>query len=100
MLTRKERDLLLKLLIEKENENNQVNLQLVDEFNQSNKFNKPKKIFRRYKYQPKPWSVEDSNFVRLQITLGKTDQQIAALLGNRTAHSIYMFRWRLKENAS
>jgi len=97
MLSNKEKDLLLKLLIEKALESKTPNLQIVG---QSSKSNYRKKIKRHFPHGVKAWSNEELNLLKIGVTLGKSDEEIAEQLGDRSIASVSMRRWRLKSMVS
>ena len=92
MLNNKEKELLLKLLIEKASEATKPSLELVKEPKKVAK-KKAKKVFP---FGTNVWSAEELMVVRDLIDLGKSDREISDELGNRTEKSIYMIRYRMK----
>jgi hypothetical protein len=94
MLNNNEKELLLKLLMEKATGTDRVNLQLVT------KAEKPVKKQRRRVYGCKKWTTEELNYLKMAITLGQTNQEIARHLGNRTIKAIETARYTLAKQAS
>jgi hypothetical protein len=94
MLNNNEKELLLKLLMEKATGTDRVNLQLVA------KVTKPIKRQRKRVYGCKKWSIDEINYVKLAITLDQSNQEIARHLGNRTIKAIETFRYNLAKKAS
>ena len=94
MLNNNEKELLLKLLMEKATGTDRVNLQLVA------KSEKPVKKQRRRVYGCKKWTTEELNYLKMAITLGQTNQEIARHFGNRTIKAIETARYTLAKQAS
>ena len=94
MLNNNEKELLLKLLMEKATGTDRVNLQLVT------KASKPVKRQRKRVYGCKKWTTEELNYLKMAITLGQTNQEIAKHLGNRTVKAIDTARYNLAKQAS
>jgi hypothetical protein len=92
MLNNNEKDLLLKLLMEKATGTDRVNLQLVQHTTQikrkgAGRGRRPKGV--------RVWSQEEHNFLKESIAAGITQREIAKLL-DRTVKAVETRLWMMK----
>ena len=79
MINNLEKELLLKLLMEKATRVDSVNLQLVENAQAKGK----RKRFRKSKGS-KPWTQQENNFLKESLVAGKSYSEIAKLLERST----------------
>jgi len=91
MINNLEKELLLKLLMEKATKVDSVNLQLVQS-------SKPKRRGSGTGRRPKgtrPWTLEETNFLKESIVAGITHRDIAKVL-DRTTKAVETRLWLIK----
>ena len=91
MINNAEKELLLKLLIEKATKADSTNLQLVAAL-------KPKKRGAGRGRRPKgvkQWTLEDTNFLKQSLVAGKTHREIASML-DRTVKAVEIRRYLIR----
>lgn len=92
MINNAEKELLLKLLMEKATKTDTINLQLI-------KTDKPKKRSKGSGRRPKGvrvWTIEENNFLKEAVIAGKTHREIAAIL-DRTVKSVETRLWLIRK---
>jgi hypothetical protein len=91
MLNNHEKDLLLKLLMEKATKIDSVNLQLVENY-------KPRRQGSGRGRRPKgtrAWTLEETNFLKESVVAGITHREIAKVL-DRTTKAVETRLWLIK----